>query len=198
MTRFNPGDNDGGGEGDRPREVPPNDYLLSMVGFSLRTGRKPPHIPYLNARYRVIHGEHSGSEFYSSLGIDVANSNIAKRLGVYCRCIGQEDEFDLDDKGDLMRVFLGKPFKAKVSRKEKGQYINNDIERYILSVSDEERSIMRLFEQNFRDTEASGSWGQTGGGTQDPQGDPFAGGSGGSDPLNRDPPGGFPTDDIPF
>lgn len=224
MTRFNPSDSTGGGggrgEGDRgdgPRDVPPNDYLLAMVGFSVRTGRKSGK-PYLNARYRVIHGEQEGAEFYSSLGIDTTNHNIANRLGVFCRCIGQEDEFDLEDKGDLMRVFIGKPFKAKVSRKEQNQYINNDVERYIPTVSDAERSIMRLFERNFRDTESSSGWGQSGGGTRgdDPQGDPFAGGdqrgasntgdpsggSGGSDPFDRNPPphddNGRTNDDIPF
>lgn len=216
MTRFNPSSSSGGGgdrdAGDGPTTVPPNDYLLAMVGFSIRTGKKSPHRNYLNCRYRIIHGDMDGAEFYSSLGIDTSNHNIASRLGVYCRCIGQDEEFDLDDKGDLMRVFLGKPFKAKISRREKGQYVNNDVERYIPSVSDEERGIMRLFEQNFRDTEASGSWGQTGGGTRDadPQGgDPFAGDSQRGDPAfegsKGDPfsgdgrPGSSGADDdIPF
>ena len=215
MTRFNPNDNAGGdsggsSDGRTPTSiVPPNDYLLAMVGLYRKTGQRPPHRPYLNCRYRVIHGEQEGAEFYSSLGIDTSNHNIANRLGVYCRCIGQGDEFDLDNKGDLMRVFLGKPFKAKVSRREKGQYVNNDVERYIPSVSDEERSVMRLFEQNFRDTERSDSWGQTGGGTRGPQADPFGGGgqreaapSNDDDPFGGNYGGGgqqTPADDeIPF
>ena len=206
MTRFDPknssgsGSGSGGGDGGL-REVPPNDYLLAMVGFAVRTGRKPPHRNYMNARFRVIHGECSGAEFYCSVGIDVGNQNIANRLGVYCRCIGHDEEFDPSDKADLMRVFLGKPFKAKVSRRENGKYVNNDLERYIPDVSDAERSVMDLFAANFRDTERSDSWGQTGGGTQDPQGDPFAGDghSSGGDPFDAaTPPGNPADDDIPF
>ncbi len=210
MTRFNPSDSAPGSDGDGrapARVVPPNDYLLAMVGLYRKTAANGRD--YLNCRYRVIHGEHEGAEFYSSLGIDVSNHNIAGRLGVYCRCIGQEEEFDLDNKGDLMRVFLGKPFKAKVKRREREYqgktYTDNDVERYIPEVTDAERSVMNLFAANFRDTEATGSWGQTGGGTRDadPQGDPFAGGdqrgAGGSDPFDRNPPAGNPADDdIPF
>lgn len=212
MTRFDPknsggGSGGGGDRGDGLRDVPPNDYLLAMVGFSVKTGKKPPHRDYMNARFRVIHGEYDGAEFYCSVGIDVSNQNIANRLGVYCRCVGHDEEFDPADKGDLSRVFIGKPFKAKVSRRENGQYINNDVNRYILEVSDDERGIMNLFAANFRDTEAPNSWGQTGGGTQDPQGDPFAGdgerGGSGGDPFGggggdsggaRNPA----DDDIPF
>lgn len=197
MTRFNPSDNAGGSgsDGRTPAtDVPPNDYLLAMVGLFRKTSKAGNE--YLNCRFRVIHGEHEGSEFYGAIGIDLANQNVANRLGVYCRCIGQTEEFDVDDKGDLMRVFIGKPFKAKVKRRsreyEGKTYVDNDVERYILDVSDEERSAMRLFEQNFRDTESSSGWGQTGGGTQDPQADPFAGGEqrGTSSPA--------PDDDIPF
>ncbi len=84
MTRFNPNDNAGGdsggsSDGRTPTSiVPPNDYLLAMVGLYRKTGQKPPHRPYLNCRYRVIHGEQEGAEFYSSLGIDTSNHNIAK------------------------------------------------------------------------------------------------------------------------
>ncbi len=197
------GDGDGGGDRG-PLET--GDYILAMTWFERRFGKQSGNA-YLQCCYKVVMGPAKGRTFFSSLGIDTDNSNIAGRLGVYCKCIGRDEPFDLEDDGEIKKVFVGKPFKGKVSKRTRGQYTDNDISRYITTVTDEESAAMRMFAKDWEDgTSSPGGWGQSGGGMHpdDPgpggNADPFAGGAsgggGGSDPFDRDPPPH--DDDIPF
>lgn len=189
MPRFDPStQNTDGANDDRDGGLPPGEYLLAITWFERREGQRTGK-DYLRCKYKVIHGQRKNSVFFTALGIDIDNPNIAGRLGVFCGCIGVTEEFELANDVDCKRAFVGKPFKAKISRKTKNGYINNDISQYITQVEDAEADAMRLWARDFSDgATEEGGWGNDSDGppgSSDP-GPPSGGG------------GGFGDDDVPF
>jgi hypothetical protein len=162
----------GGGSGDA--DLPSGEYFLVLRWFERRTSKK--NTPYLRCKYAIIHGPKAGTEFFANLSIDASNEGAAGRLSVFCAAVGVSEAFSLDDDEALRRLFINKPFKARLSRKADGQYINHDIERYLLKVSDAERKLMDGWVLDEQEAEAMGErrGGSRGGG------------------------GAFVDDDIPF
>lgn len=136
MSTFDPTKHGGGGGGG----IPAGEYILAIVWFERRTAKSGGS--YLRAKYQVCVGAKAGQTFFSNLSIDTSKEGSAGRLAVFCACVGQQEAFSLTDDKVLRRVFVGKPFKARVSVKVEGQYTNNDIERYVPKVTDAERRMM--------------------------------------------------------
>lgn len=162
------------GSGDSS-DLPSGEFLLALRWFERRTSKK--NTPYLRCKYVVIHGPKAGAEFFANLSIDTHNEGAAGRLSVFCAAVGVSEAFSLADDDALRRLFVDKPFKARVSRKVNGEYVNHDIERYLLKVSDAERKLMDGWVLDQQEAEAMGE--RRGSGQ----------GSGGGD---------FADDDIPF
>lgn len=171
---FDPKAHGGGGS---DADLPSGEYLLALRWFERRTSKKDK--PYLRAKYEIVHGPKAGKDFFSNLSIDTGNEGAAGRLSVYCTAVGVEEAFSLADDDALKRLFVGKPFKARIARTENGQYTNYDIERYVLKVSDAERRLMDAWVLDQQEAEAMGERRGSGSG----------GKSGGND---------FVDDDIPF
>lgn len=134
--------------------IPAGEYLLAIAYLERKQGRNGP---YLRARYEIIDGQRAGQTFFSNIGINVAESRgSAGRLAVFCRCIGQQSPFDLDDDRSVNRAFVGRPFKARVSLKQNGQWTNNDIERYLPELTDEERRIADGWVLDRQESQAMG------------------------------------------
>lgn len=168
-------------EQNKNQGIPAGDYLLAISSFTRKTSKKGK--AYLNARIVVIHGAAKKRSFFDNISLDTDNSGAMFRLGMLAEQAGVEQAFDLDSDEEIRANLVGRPFKARVSRKVEGEYTNNGIERYLGGdkITDGERAIM---EQWLIDAAAEDEWN--------------GGGSGGDDPYANDgapPPG---DDDIPF
>lgn len=137
---FDPKKHGGGSGGGDAEVLAAGEYLVAMVWLKRAQGRNGD---YLRAKYQVCAGPHAGKTFFANVGLNVENEGTAGRLSVYCTCIGQTEAFDLKSDRSLQKVFLGKPFKARVKVEKNGQYTNNDIERYVPKVSAVEQEQMR-------------------------------------------------------
>lgn len=118
------------GTGGSDDELPAGQYILAMDWFTRKTSKAGN--PYLRCHFRVVAGPAKGKGFYSSMGLDTSKQGTANRWSLYCDCVGVEEAFDLDDDGELAQLFKWKPFVAIINRRQEGQYVNNDIERYVL------------------------------------------------------------------
>jgi hypothetical protein len=118
--------------------LPSGSYLLAMVGFERKESTQKRGSFYMRARFRVLTGPSKGKSFFSSVGIDIRNPGIAGRLGLYCKAVAVKEAFDVDSDDDFRDAFMGKPFKATVKQTRNGQYTNNDIERFVLELTDAE------------------------------------------------------------
>jgi hypothetical protein len=165
---------------DNQQPLPAGPYLVALVGFerkrSDRTGGD-----YLRGRFKVLHGRAKGRTFYSTIGLDVRRDGAAARLGLYCKAVGVTKPFDLDDDAAVTRALVGKPFKAQISQTQNGQYVNNDVQRYLLDgMTSEEQEAAEAWWQDWserslaRHDNGSGDWNpndyaeatQSGGGTR--------------------------------
>lgn len=151
---FDPSKHKGSQQAQGSGDLPAGDYLLAMKWFERRTAKTGG--AYLRCKYAVVYGPRAGAEFWSNLSIDVSKEGAAGRLSVYCSAVGVDKPFSLSDDSALRRVFVGRPFKAKVKVRVDGGYTNHDIERYVLSVSDSERQIMNNWVLDQQEAEAMG------------------------------------------
>jgi hypothetical protein len=196
MAKFNPQKPP---QGD-PQGVPAGDYLLAMRSLMRKQSTKPPFADFIKCRIEVIYGPGKGRSFWTTLGIDTSNGGMMTRLAMYCEQVGLTESFDLDSDDELKAAFIGKPFKAKVSRKVQGQYTNNDVERYLnKEVTQADREIMDTWlaeEEERRAQRGDGDPGERGAQWDnapiDDNGMPDGPGYGG-----YNGPGGI-DDDIPF
>jgi len=167
-------------------ELPPGSYLLAMVKFERRAGKRPPYVPYMNCSFRVIDGPAKGRQFFSSVCIDESNNGAMARLSAYCKACGVTQAFELSDDAAFGDAFMHKPFKASVKRSTSGDYVNNDIEKYETKLTQREIDIGDAYWNKIQDEADEG---RNAGSTSDD----FAGGGG------DDFGGGLPPeDDIPF
>jgi len=111
-------------------------YVVAMTKYERKTSQKGTQ--YLRATFKVVHGRAKGKTFFSSVGLDTSKEGTATRLGLYCRAVGVTKAFDLDNDGALEAAFLGKPFKAQVNQTQNGQYVNNDIQKYVFELTSDE------------------------------------------------------------
>jgi hypothetical protein len=176
--------------------LPAGSYLLAMVKFERKNGRKPPYHPYMNCTFLVIDGPSKGRKFFSMIGLDESNDGAMGRLSLYCKACGVTQAFELSDDEAFSDAFMHKPFKAEVKQTQNGDYTNNDIQRYELNLTRREVEIGDAYWNKVQD-EADGRAGAGGN-------DDFAGGDGGdfSDSGGGDDSFDFGAnaadDDIPF
>lgn len=189
MTTFDP---KAEREKNKDQGVPAGDYLIVMRGFDRKTSKKSGQ-DYLRARFMIIAGQAKKKTFFDSVSLDISNSGTAFRLSMLAEGCGQTESFNLEDDAELRRIFLNKPFKVRVSRKLENGYVNNGIERYLISekdVSSRERELMDVWMMEAQEEE---DMGQGDGGPPIREDDEFygggrgggsyGGGDGGSDPL---------------
>lgn len=119
-------------------DLPSFEGLIALV-WAKREQAKGKSSFYLRGKYEVCTGPYAGKTFFANQSLDLSVS--AGRLGVWCAAVGQQDAFDINDEKALRAVFLRKPFKAQVERKENGAYINHDIKRFTMAdkLTDAER-----------------------------------------------------------
>jgi len=115
--------------------LPAGKYLLVLETFERKIG-KDSHKPYLRAKYKAITGPMKGRSFFCSLGIDLTNDGTAGRLSAFCAAANIKDRVDLASDESLKRAWCNRPFKAEVSMRNSGQYVNNDIRKYALDAKD--------------------------------------------------------------
>jgi len=158
MANFDPNKSYGG------EVLPSGEYLLAMTMCERKESRQNPGRYYMRARFKVIAGASKGASFFSSVGIDTSSQGTAARLSLYCKAVGQLEAFDVDSDAAFEAAFLGKPFKAKIKTTQNGQYTNNDIERYVLTMTNAENEICEEFWVEWLDTHdaASGDDGDPG------------------------------------
>jgi len=113
-------------------------YLVAMTKFERKQAQKSGQ-DYLRATFKVIHGRSKGQVFFSSVGLDVSNPGTATRLGLYCRAVGVTEAFDLSSDRAIGRALLGKPFKAQIKVTTNGQYVNNDVQKYVFELTTDEQ-----------------------------------------------------------
>ena len=143
-----------GSNSSRQSGIAAGEYLLSIESIERKQGKNGP---YLRARFEVVYGPRAGAHFWSNIGINVASSaGTAARLAILCKCVGQTAPFDLNDDRSIARAIVGKPFKARIKRVENGGYVNNDIERYMPELTDEERRAADGWVLDRQEAEAMG------------------------------------------
>lgn len=128
MATFDPNKHKGGGY----EALPAGTYLIAMISYERKQSKQGK--PYLRAKFAVAAGRAKGKTFYSSVSIDMGNDGAMSRLSLYCQAVGVTEAFDLDSDRAIERALLGKPFGAQVTQEQSGQYVNNDIKRFVLEL----------------------------------------------------------------
>lgn len=191
MAKFDPKAQKEKGSGNDNSGIPAGDYLLAMKNFQRKTSKAQK--PYLRAKFEAIAGPAKGKGFFDSVSLDLENQGAMFRLSLLAEQCGMTEAFDLDDDGELRKALVGKPFKARVSRKVENGYTNNGIERYVVGdkISKAEREMMdtwALEEAERRNFDGDGDQGPDD--VPPPSDDGYGGGYTSS--------GASPDDDIPF
>lgn len=179
-----------------PLGVVAGTYLLALRWFQRQAAKSGAD--YIRGRFEVIYGPGKGRSFFTNVSLDQDKPGAVTRLAVWCECVGQNEEFDLDSDREIKRVFLHQPFKARVSAK-KGRNpgeVFNDIERYETDLTQDERAAVDAI---LDELEAKGL---IGGSDGDYSNEDFGGESGGGGGTGTPPPDDDwqpPSDeDIPF
>lgn len=110
--------------------VPPGDYLLAIRDFERKISKKDK--PYLQCKIMIIAGAAMKKKFRDIISLDIENEGTAFRLALLLEACGHTGQIDLENDQALHRAILDRPFKARVNRKQEGQYTNNGIERYLV------------------------------------------------------------------
>ncbi len=136
MARIGPGS---GGGGSDANLVPPGDYVLALVAFKRKQGRNSGN-DYLSCKFEVCGGRLKGQKFWDMLSCDLSKQGTVTRWELLIEGCGVSEYFELGDsnngtggEGDenVRRLFIGKPFVARVSKERSGDYTNNRLERII-------------------------------------------------------------------
>lgn len=179
MTDFDPTKHKPQQFDDSP--LPAGRYLLVLEHIERKRGKDSGR-PYIRGRYRVIHGPLKGRTFFSSIGIDLSMDGVAGRLSAFCAAMGLRERFNVSDDNSLRRAWLNRPFKAEVSQKPNGNYVNNDIRKYAIDERDAskaERDFMAEWRADFLQKQEmeGGNFSDEDDPEYDPDGIPFGGDS---------------------
>lgn len=116
----------------RANDVPAGEYLLALVWLAIREGERGPYLRY---RLEVLRGPHAGDGFFGSLGCDVRKQGTRLRWAAWARACGVPGAFAPNDEGRVRALFLGKPFRAVVTKEWRTgrdeRYAVNEIQRYL-------------------------------------------------------------------
>ncbi len=150
----------------QPELLPVAVYLLALVWFERRTSTRTGK-PYLWCRFRVVHGEHAGREFYCGVAVDIAQHACAQRWSVWAEALSLDHAIELDDDAEIARSFLGRVFKSQVvhDKLDSGR-TGNDLGHlsYARHYTAEDREIAKTWEAMFVRTaqgyvQGAGGWG---------------------------------------
>lgn len=127
MASFDPGSS----TDSKDVDVASGDYLVRAVWFD-RTQNKARDGEYLRVKWEVVAGPLTGATFFANLSCKVATDGVAARWRSICKGLDITEKFEVGgaqgDK-DFARLIKGRPFKARVAREEKGEWVNYDIQR---------------------------------------------------------------------
>lgn len=135
MAKINPKDRSAGGGSD---VLPAGEYGLAIVWFQRRVSKKGSE--FLRVKAEVVDGPKMGKACWLILSLDLSKQGAVNRWRILAESVGQEEEFDLgsheegtQEEGDatFRRVFVGRPFRAKLKVTTSGEYTNNDIEQFV-------------------------------------------------------------------
>lgn len=165
--------------------IPAGDYLIAIKSSKLQTSKAGND--YRRCTYVVIAGAAKKRTFFDNVFWHTEGAQF--RLAIMAEQVGCEESFDPTDDASFARHFHGRPFKARLSRKANGEYVDNGIDRVLTGkdVTDAERQTMQEWVVEQAD---AAEW--SGGDDRDvpPPGD---------DDLDRPTAGyGRADDDIPF
>lgn len=163
--------------GDGDKGLPAGDFLLAMVSYERRTSKAGG--PMVRARYKVIAGPLKGQSFFASNSISMSSDGAKRRLASYCTAVGQEDPFDPAKDSEFDEAFLGRPFKATITKEINGQYVNNDIKKFHPELGPREQELCDQWWAEWSEKNSNDSF--AGGGDDDyefPGDSDFGGGSG--------------------
>lgn len=174
-------------EGGKNDGLPPGEYLIAIKRFERKTSKAGKK--YLHCLFHVIAGAAKKRTFFENLSLDMANAGAMTRLSLLAEQCGVEGAFDLDEDAEIQKHLVGRPFKARISRTQSGQYTNNGIERYLMgaAVTDRDRAAMEEWVTAQAD---EGEWSGRGDDAPPPDDDDFA--------SNYSGGGAKDKDDIPF
>lgn len=165
--------------------LPPGEYLIALRWFE-RKRAQSGQSDYLRCRYEVIAGPAKGASFFANLSLNVEKAGAANRLFYFCKSAGVKGKIPLSDDAQLASFIMNRPFKAVISRKQNGRYVNNDIKRYEQDVDEAERKVMDQWFLDHEGDELKFGAG-SGGGSHEP-----------SDFDDSPPLADYGDDDIPF
>jgi hypothetical protein len=174
----------------RENHVPSGVYLIALVWFRYRTGRRRGG-EYMATRYEVVDGPHHGDAFWGSMGIDTSQRGTRTRWLAFARAVGVTSKFDPELGEEVGPLFLLEPFRARVSLERRNSRPRNEIVRYFFPPHDQ--ATEATIEAWRRDKLAE--WSERGIKRSEWSGRPHEL-EGGGGPSDDD---GWPTDDdIPF
>jgi hypothetical protein len=121
--------------------IPPGEYLVVIRDWERKTSQKGA--PYLKPKVQVIAGPAKNKTFRDLLMLNVYESAPAGyRVASLLEAVGHRDEIDLDDDAAMRDAILNRPFKARIKRSFRDEWVDNSIERYVVETTDEERALM--------------------------------------------------------
>jgi hypothetical protein len=141
VPNFTPGD-----EKNKLRDfsIPGGDYLIALRSFERKSSKKGTD--YLKCKWVVCGGKLLWKSFFSGMSCNLAVDGTCLRWQLLCEACEVTDPFELgsfaegtNEEGDrdITRLFVGRPFAARIRRTINGQYTNNDIERFLLGPDSE-------------------------------------------------------------
>ena len=155
MPKLKPGSSGGGDT----TVIPGGEYLLALVSFS-RKQSKSSDSEYLRCKFEVCAGAHKGARFWSTMFLSLDKPGTVMRWNILMESCGVQEEFEVGSiregnqaEGDanIRSLFVGKPFKAQVTRERSGEYENNDLEKLIFprNWTEHDRSLMGEWQTEY-------------------------------------------------
>ena len=171
MPKMGPGRR-GGSSGERT--VPASDYVIALTWFKRQVGKDSGQ-DYLRCKFEVCGGRLKKRSFFANMSCNISKEGTAMRWQVLMEVCGVTEEWEIGStregnarEGDenIRRLFMNKPFKARVKAERSGQYTNNDLDMILFpkSWTQEDRDIA----QTWLDDQGSRGGGAPEGDAADP------------------------------
>jgi len=133
--------------------LPAGEYLLAMTWFVERQSPRTKGF-YWRMRYEVILPEYDPARsFFATMPQQLNSAGARIRWHQWARAADIDQRFRPEREAHVRRLFLGKPFRAAVTREQKGfpgrQYLANDIGRYLIDIDEATRKVAEAWANKF-------------------------------------------------